>query len=162
VSLAAALSASGASAASICVQPLGPSPAVTLAATTCKGTIQAAVDAAGPGDLVTIARAIYSEEVVVPPREDRLRLARAGNPQPIPDAAARLRQDSPRPPGAGATPIHPRNVQVRNLTMRGGTYGVLPGAAGTVVQGTTMTGASLGVSVDSSAASGVQIVGNEI
>jgi len=162
--LAAALSVSAASAKTICVQPVGPTPAlpVPLAGCIATGTIKAAVDAAGGGDIIKISRAIYLEKVEVPPGKDGLQLIGAGKTLTIVDASPYTPRGIGSPPQAAAITIHSKNVQVRNLSLRGGTFGLVTDAPGTLVQGVSVRSMeSAGVYVPSPAAYDVQIVGNE-
>ncbi len=84
----------------------------------CFGTIQSAVDAAGPGDLVTIAPGTYYENVLIPPGKDRLRIVGASPATVIIDA------DAPNPKGAGVIIFSP-GMTVRNLTIRNGDFGIV-------------------------------------
>jgi hypothetical protein len=81
-------------------------------------TIQAAVDAAKPGDLIRIAPGIYHEQVVVPPEKKDLVIRGADRNLVILDGQNGTRYD-------GIT-VHADGVAVENLTVRGfGSDGVL-------------------------------------
>jgi hypothetical protein len=101
---AAALLAVPAAAGTVCVSPTGGG--------ACRTTIQGGVDAAGAGDVVSIAAGMYFENVVIPSGKDGLQLVGASRLGVILDA------DHPNT-GDGITIQSPK-VIVRNLTIRNG------------------------------------------
>jgi len=148
------LTATGASAATICVNP---------AVATCQPTIQLGINAAAPGDKITIAPGVYFENTVVPADKDGLQIAGVSKLTTILDA-------SPYTPGAVANAgtgmgIRARNVSVKNLTIRNGNrYGIGTVEAGTVLQGLNFIGQDQGfasIYVAGTYAYGVQIIANE-
>jgi hypothetical protein len=81
-------------------------------------TIQAAVDAARPGDLVRIAAGTYREEVVVPPAKRDIVLRGADRNRVVLDGG-----DGRRHEGIA---VHASGVAIENLTVRGyGSDGIL-------------------------------------
>jgi hypothetical protein len=81
-------------------------------------TIQAAVDAANPGDLIRIAPGIYHQQVVVPPDKKDLVLRGTDRNRVVLEGGNGARYD-------GIT-VHADGVAVENLTVRGfGSDGVL-------------------------------------
>jgi hypothetical protein len=74
-------------------------------------TIQAAVDAARPGDLVRIAPGTYREEVVVPPAKRDLVLRGADRNRVVLDGGNGRRQEG--------IAVHASGVAIENLTVRG-------------------------------------------
>lgn len=91
------------SAATICVRPAGG---------TCKATLQAAVDAAAPGDVVRVFPGVYFENVVVPPGRDGLRIVGTSRLHTIVD---------PDSPNTGpAFRIESNGVEVTALFVRNG------------------------------------------
>jgi len=79
----------------------------------CFSTIQAAVDAADPGEKVSVRSGIYFENVVVPPGKDGIQIVGAGSRKKVV-----LDPDAPNT-GPGIV-IQSMDVVVRNLTIQNG------------------------------------------
>jgi parallel beta-helix repeat protein len=152
LAVAGALAASPAAAVTRCVKPT-PSP-------TCFQTIQDAINAAGPGDVVSIAAGIYFENVTIPSGKDGLVVQGASKLATVID---------PDLPGAGnAFTIQSPGVQVRNLGVRNGrTHGITidGGVLDVTVKGVRIVGlrdpSSTGI-LASGGNDGLQLLGNEI
>ena len=101
-------------AATLCVDPTG--------AAGCRTTIQAAVDAAGGGDLILVAPGVYFESVVVPSGKDGLRIVGTRRDTTIVDASPYsdrgITGDDP------AFLVQSSSVVLRALTVRNGSTGV--------------------------------------
>jgi Right handed beta helix region len=81
-------------------------------------TIQAAVDAARPGDLVLIAPGTYSEQVVVPPARKDIVIRGADRNRVVLDGGNGRRHEG--------IAVHASGVAIENLTVRGyGSDGIL-------------------------------------
>jgi hypothetical protein len=81
-------------------------------------TIQAAVDAANPGDLIRIAPGTYHEQVVVPPEKHDIVIRGADRNRVVLDGNEGRRYEG--------IAVHANGVAVENLTVRGfGSNGVL-------------------------------------
>jgi hypothetical protein len=145
--LTAAVS-SPAAAATICVSPSGGP---------CQTTIQAAVNLAGPGDVVKIGAGIYFENVVVPAGKDGIQILGAGKLTTIID---------PDVPNSGlAIRVFSDNVQIRSLSIRNGQGGIGLEGNGAVVSGVRIVGIrglTSGAIFTFPGTSGHQILSNEI
>jgi hypothetical protein len=153
VALAVLLSASGASAATICVSPAGGA---------CQTTIQGGVNLAAPGDKIAVGPGTYYENVNVPVGKDGIQITGASK-------VATILDPSPYTPGGLANSsygiiIQSRNVQVKNMMIRNGLQGgVASVAPGTIIQGLNVTGAdSFGIYIASPTAYNAQILSNEV
>jgi hypothetical protein len=121
---AALVHAGRASAATLCVDPQ---------VATCHATIGAAVDAAAPGDVITIAAGVFYESVIVPAGKDRLRFVGAGQRATIVDAGPYFDLgifDTTAP----SFDISAADVQVTGLTTRNGIRGFLVRSPGALIQ----------------------------
>jgi hypothetical protein len=151
-SVASILTAAGASAATICVNP---------AVGTCAATIQAGITAAAAGDTVTIVPGTYYENVVVLPGKDGLKILGASKVTTIIDASPYV--DLGVANAGPAMIILSRNVQVRNLAIRNGLgFGIQSVGAGTQIQGVAFSGQdSAAIYIAAPTAYGAQIQLNE-
>jgi hypothetical protein len=146
-----ALHAVPAGAATHCVKPV-PVPG-------CFPSIQAAVNEAVAGDVVTLAPGVYFENITVPPGKDGLQIVGAGKLKSIIDPDAPLT-------GVGIWIFSP-GVKIRNLGIRNGQIvGIfIDRVDDVVVQGVRVVGVRDGLGAGIAAAVGsdrVQILGNEI
>jgi parallel beta-helix repeat protein len=125
--LAASVALAGArpgAAATLCVHPAG--------AGGCHSTIQAAVSAAGAGDLVRIARGVYYESVTVHSEQAGLRIVGAADGSSVLDSSAYA--DRGIADAGFSLGIASPNVRVQDLTFRNGLIGVSVGASGVVLE----------------------------
>jgi hypothetical protein len=150
-----ALTASGAAAATLCVNPAGSGG--------CYATIQAAVTAAAPLDKVAVAAGTYYENVIVPAGKDGLLINGVSRTLTVLDADNYTDRGITTHTGAGIQ-ILAANVTVRNLTIRNGqAAGIDVEAPGAVVFGVNCTGQDLaGVYVGSANAYNVLVTLSEI
>ncbi len=122
-------------AATLCVDPTG--------AAGCRTTIQAAVDAAGGGDLILVAPGVYFESVVVPSGKDGLRIVGTRRDTTIVDASPYsdrgITGDDP------AFLVQSSNVVLRALTVRNGSTGVQIEGPGVVLDTLAFRGADRAV-----------------
>jgi hypothetical protein len=127
-----------AAAATYCVNPLGGA---------CQTTIQGAVDAAGPGDVVSIQAGTYYENVEVPAGKDGLQIVGASKLAVVVDPAPYA--DLGRTSTDAALFVMARNVTVKNLTVRNAIDGgIVATGRGVLVQGVKVVGLSgTGISV---------------
>jgi parallel beta-helix repeat protein len=118
-------------AATICVSPSGG---------LCQTAIQAAVNAASPGDIVKVGPGTYYESVLVPGDKHGLQLVGANKLAAIIDPSAYFDRGTTNGPN-GVT-ILARDVQVKNLTIRNGEgAGIHSLGRGTIVEGVILNGA---------------------
>jgi hypothetical protein len=145
------LATTPAAAAVRCVRPNG--------AGGCSSTIQAAVDAAAAGDLVSIGAGIYFENVVVPPGKDGLQLVGA--------SPLRTVIDPDHPLNGSGIVVASNRVRVMKIGIRNGqaTGITVSNADGVVVQSVRIVGVrglrSAGIFADTGS-DGVQILSSEV
>ncbi len=135
----------------ICVNPAAP---------TCKPTIQAAVAAASPGDVVRIGAGVFYEGVEVPAGKDGLRIVGAGPLATVIDAGPFA--DRGIAGAQTAMVVRSPRVLVQGLSVRNALTGIDVEASGVTVQSVRVTGVVvLGIDV-AGGSDDVRLVGNEI
>jgi hypothetical protein len=152
LALPVALLASPAGAATRCVKkpPAG----------ACFTSIQAAVTASGPGDIVSVGPGVFFENITIAAGRDGLQLVGANKTTTIIDADA--------PNSGNAISIASPGVKVKNLGIRNGQLSgiIVLGVDDVVIQGVRIVGlradeVSIGIG-GAPGSDGLQILGNEI